>query len=497
MDGTTGSARASTGSRGLDEVLCGGLPVRRMYLVQGGPGVGKTTLSLQFLLEGARRGERCLYVTLSETRHELYAVAASHGWDVSKVDVYEMYAGEALAEDGDEENTLYLPAEVELGDRMKALLAEVDRVKPSRVVLDSSSELRLLAQSALRFRRQLLALKQRLVRRDCTILLLDSSTDAGDPLLHSLVHGVISMEQRAPLYGAARRRMRVVKLREVAFRGGYHDMTIDNDGVQVFPRLVAAEHRVAFPPARLTSGIAELDSMLGGGLDHGTSTLLLGPSGSGKSAMTNHYAFATATRGERVAIFAFDEGRDTLLARAASLGMDLEPHIASGHVTVQQIDPAELAPGEFSAVVRRAVERDGVRLVIIDSLNGYLHAMPEEHFLSAHLHELLSYLNQAGVVTIMVMAQHGVLGVMQAPIDLSYLADTVVLTRYFEAKGRVRKAISIMKKRSGAHEDIIREILFDQRGMRVGPPLSNFHGILTGVPIFAGENTDVLLGDDP
>ncbi|MET0342609.1 MAG: ATPase domain-containing protein [Polyangiales bacterium] len=496
MTGSAVSTRVSTGSAGLDEVLCGGLPVRRMYLLQGGPGVGKTTLSLQFLLEGLRRGECCLYVTLSETKAELLAVAASHGWDLSGIHIYEMYAGEALDEDADEDNTLYMPAEVELGERMKALLAEVDRVKPSRVVLDSSSELRLLAQSPLRFRRQLLALKQRLVRRDCTVYLLESSITPSDPMIHSLVHGVITIEQLSPLYGAERRRMRVVKLREVAFRGGYHDMTIEQDGVQVFPRLVAAEHRTTHPGGSFTSGVSELDAMIGGGLDQGTSTLLLGPSGSGKSAIASQYAVTTAARGEKVAMFAFDEGSDTLLRRSASLGMDIASHVEAGRILLQQVDPAELAPGQFSATVRRMVEHEGVRLVVIDSLNGYLHAMPEEQFLSAHLHELLSYLNQIGVVTILVMAQQGLLGSMEAPIDVSYLADTVVLTRYFEAKGRVRKAISVLKRRSGVHEDTIREIMFDKRGLRAGPPLSDFHGVLTGVPVLGIRDSEALLSQD-
>ncbi len=490
------SARLSTGSIGLDEVLSGGLPSQRMYLLQGGPGVGKTTLSLQFLLDGARVGERCLYVTLSETRHELYAVARSHHWDVDQIAIYEMYAGDALHEDEQDDNTLYMPAEVELGERMKLLLAEVDRVKPTRLVLDSCSELRLLAQSPLRFRRQLLALKQRLMRRNCTVLMLESATE-GDPLLHSLVHGVITMEQLSPLYGAERRRMRVVKLREVAFRGGYHDMTIGDDGVEVFPRLVAAEHHKPFTPSRISSNVPELDSMLGGGIDRGTSTLILGPSGSGKSAMANQYALASVERSEKVAMFIFDEVRNTLLARTKAIGIDLEPYVESGRLLLQQVDPAELAPGQFTSVVRRAVEQDGVRLVIIDSLNGYMHAMPEEQFLTAHLHELLSYLNQAGVATIMVMAQHGVLGPMNTPIDVSYLADTVVLTRYFEARGRVRKAVSVMKKRCGSHEDTIREMMLSETGIQVGPALSAFHGVLSGIPVFGGSETEELLGQEP
>lgn len=487
-----------TGIGGLDDVLCGGFPRNRLYLVQGDPGVGKTTLALQFLLEGARRNERCLYVTLSETHDELHAVARSHGWDLSPISVYEMSAAETLAMRDEEENTLYVPAEVELGERMQMLLAEVDRVRPHRIVLDSCSELRLLAQSPLRFRRQLLALKADLVRRNSTILLLENPTSVGgDPLLQSLVHGVIAMEQLSPLYGAERRRLRVVKLREVAFRGGYHDMAIkDEGGVVVFPRLVASEHRNTFKREPVSSSIAELDTLLGGGLDRGTSTLLMGPAGSGKSALANQYAVAAAERGERAVLYTFDEGLGTLFARARATGLRLEEHVRSGLIQVQQIDPAELSPGEFVAVVRRSIEQDNARVVVIDSLNGYLQAMPEEQFLTAQLHELLTYLRQHGVVAILVVAQHGFFGHMSAPIDVSYLADTVVLTRYFESAGRVRKAISVVKKRSGLHEDAIRELALGPDGVRVGPPLARFRGILSGVPTFdPGPNSDVLLSE--
>jgi len=480
--------RVATGIDGLDAVLCGGFPRDRIYLVQGDPGVGKTTLAIQFLRAGARAGEKCLYVTLSETRDELQAVARSHEWTLDGIDIYEMSAGEPSSRLSDEENTLYVPAEVELGERMKALLEQVDRVKPSRIVIDSCSELRLLAQSPLRFRRQLLALKEDLVRRRCTILLLENpSREEGDPLLQSLVHGVISMEQLSPEYGAERRRLRVVKLREVQFRGGYHDFIIQRaEGVTVFPRLVAAEHHTPFKREPVSSGVVELDALLGGGLDRGTATLIIGPAGSGKSALASCYAAAAAGRGEHVAMFTFDEGAGTLFGRAAALGMSLEPHVEAGRLTVQQIDPAELAPGQFSSAVLRAVERDDARMVVIDSLNGYLQAMPEEKFLTAQLHELLSLLRQRGVVAVMVVAQHGLLGNMRAPVDVSYLADSVVLTRYFEAGGRVRKAISVMKKRSGKHEDTIRELKMGPRGITVGPPLEAFRGVLSGVPTFVG-----------
>jgi circadian clock protein KaiC len=483
----------STGVAGLDAILRGGLPSNRMYMLQGDPGTGKTTLALQMLLEGVRRGEKGLYVTLSESPDELAAVARSHGWSLDQIVIHELSAADSGAPE-DEENTLYVPSEIELGERVQELLAEVDRVKPARIVIDSCSELRLLAQSALRFRRQLLALKAELVRRGSTVLLLDNPTDdGGNELIQSLVHGVIHMEQLSPVYGAERRRLRVLKLREMAFRGGYHDFVIRPDGIEVFPRLVAAEHHEPYERSPVSSGLPALDALLGSGLERGSSALIVGPAGSGKSALTTQYARAAAQRGERSAIFAFDEGEHTLLARSAGLGMDLTPYVADKLIMIQQVDPAEFSPGEFVDRVRSAVEKAGARVLVIDSLNGYLHAMPEEQFLLAHMHELLSYLRQQGVLTLMVVAQHGFLGSMTAPVDLSYLADSVLLTRYFEAQGRVRKALSVVKKRSGKHEDTIRELTLSSEGILVGPPLSDFHGVLTGVPILQGKMDRRLL----
>ncbi|HEY6877086.1 MAG TPA: ATPase domain-containing protein [Polyangiales bacterium] len=485
-------ARIATGTEGLDEVLCGGLPSARMYLVQGEPGAGKTTFALRFLLEGAKSGERGLYVTLSESARELHAVAHSHGWSLEGIHVFELSTEDDGAEF--EDNTLYVPAEVELGERMRALFAEVERVQPTRVVIDSCSELRLLAQGPLRLRRQLLSLKERLVRRGITLLLLETAGGrARDPLLQSLVHGVIQFEQLSPQYGAARRRLRVLKMREVDFRAGYHDMAMRRGGLEVFPRLVAAEHHAEFQPSLVQSGVPELDALLGGGFELGTSTLIIGPAGSGKSALAMQYAVALAERGERALMFSFDEGLAVMQRRARGLGMDIAPHLASGRLSLQQIDPAELSPGEFITRVRNEVARSDAKLVVIDSLNGYLHAMPEERFLTLQLHELFSFLRQRGALTLLLMAQHGIVGKIDGPVDVSYLADTVVLTRFFEAAGRVRKAISVVKKRTGGHEDTIREFKLSAAGLEVGPPLSDFRGVLSGVPQYDGPDGGALL----
>lgn len=481
--------RTRTGTPGLDDILHGGLIQHRLYLIGGAPGSGKTTLALQYLIEGAKAGEKCLYITLSETKEELTAGASSHGWSLEGIEIVELIA-EASELSGETQVTMYHPSEVELTETTNRVLQAVERAKPSRVVFDSLSEMRLLAQNSLRYRRQILALKQFFIGKQCTILLLDDQTAEGADLqLQSIAHGVISLEQLAPVYGAARRRLRVVKFRGSDYRAGFHDFSIGKGGVEIFPRLVAAEHSEPFKKGRISSGVTALDQLLGGGPDRGTSTLLMGPAGCGKSTIAVQYATAAAERGDHAVIFAFDESIETLMARTELLGIPFKRGSQAGQVRVDQIDPAELSPGEFAHRVRLAVERDGARVIVIDSLNGYLNAMPEERFLTAQLHELLSYLGRQGVTTLMVVAQQGLIGShMQSPVDTSYLADSVVLLRYFETAGMVKKAISVLKKRSGKHEESIRELYFDEKGIHLSEPLVRFRGILSGVPVeSAGE----------
>lgn len=476
--------RAAIGIEGLDDVLGGGLTVNRLYLAEGEPGSGKTTLAMQFLLEGVRRGESVLYVTLSETLEELRAVAESHGWSLEGVTVRELSATEANLRQ-DEQYTMFHPSEIELGETIKAILEEVERSQPVRVVFDSLSELRLLAGNALRYRRQILALKQFFAGRRCTVLLLDDMTSVDHDLqVQSIAHGVLMLEQLNPDYGAERRRLRVLKFRGVRFRGGFHDYIIRRGGLTVFPRLVASEHRMPATLERLPSGIEGLDALLGGGIERGTSTLLVGAAGTGKSTLAVKFAVAAVERGQRAAGFLFDENLHTLVERAESLGIGVKQHLASGRLALQQVDPAELSPGELTHALRHAVEVDRATVVVIDSLNGYLNSMPGERYLLVQLHELLSYLGQSGVATIMVSAHTGLIGAsMTATVDASYVADAVVLMRYFEAMGEVRQAISVVKKRGGAHERSIREFSMGDGRISVGPVLREFRGILTGVPV--------------
>ncbi len=479
--------RVSTGNAGLDDILGGGLDADRLYLLEGRPGTGKTTLALQYLLEGARRGETTLYISLSETERELRLVAHRHGWVIDGLEIFELVPAEASLDPG-RQLTVFHPSELELGETTRMIFERVAALDPTRVVFDSLSELRLLAQDPLRYRRQILAMKHFFTGRRCTVIVLDDLTSHADDLqLHSIAHGVILLEQHAIDYGAERRRLRVVKMRGIPFRGGFHDFAIRTGGLEVYPRLVAAEHTRTFAGELVSSGDAALDALLGGGLERGTNALLLGSAGVGKSSLALTYVVAAARRGERAVIYAFDEGRGTLEARASSLGLPLREGIEAGLIRVQQVDPAELSPGEFASLVRHAVEREGARIVVIDSLNGYLQAMPDERFLILQMHELLTYLGQMGVLTLPVLAQHGILGPVQTPVDLSYLSDAVLMLRYFEYKGEVRRAISVVKKRSGRHETTIREFRLTARGTSLGPPLRAFSGIFSGTPRYTGE----------
>jgi circadian clock protein KaiC len=488
----------ATGIAGLDDILGGGFTKDRLYLIEGNPGSGKTTLALQYLLHGVQHGEPGVYVALSETKVEVRDVARSHGWDLDGLHMVELVASEAELEP-DNQYTMFQPSELELGETTKVILSEIERTKPKRVVIDSLSEMRLLAQSPLRYRRQIIALKQFFIGRECTVFLLDDARLENNPKemmrLQTIAHGVVTLEQLSPEYGAERRRLRVGKLRGQQYRGGYHDFVIRRGGLDVFPRLVAAEHQDQPQRAVLRSGNAQLDALLGGGPQHGTSVVLLGPAGSGKSTVALQYARAAADRGERSAVFTFDERLETILERTAGLGLDIAPDLKAGRISVQPIDAAELSPGEFAHRVRAAVEGvDGnpaAKIVVIDSLNGYLQAMPEERFLIAQLHELLSYLGHRGVVTFLIVAQHGLVGNMHSPIDTTYLADTVVLFRFFEVAGEVKQAISVVKKRSGNHERTIRELALAADGIRVGEPLRDFQGILSGPVRVSVRNKDV------
>jgi len=480
--------RLSTGVEGLDDILHGGLGKGFLYLIEGNPGAGKTTLALQFLIEGARRGEKGLYLSLAESEAELRLVADSHGFDLQNVAICKISPPELAAQSG-QQYTVFQPAEVELADVLDTLLAKVREVNPSRVVIDSMSELRMLARDSLRYRRQVLSLKQFFEGRDCTTLLLDERfRDAQEIQVQTIAHGVITLEVLPREYGVTRRRMEVLKIRASNFREGYHDYIILKGGIRVFPRLVSGEHRGFDVLSEvLPSGLAELDSLFNGGVQRGTSTLISGPAGCGKSTLCAQFVQSAAQRGERGAIFTFDETRQSFVDRSLGLGLDLDPFLRHGVIHLEQVDPAELSPGEFVHRIRRGVEDQKWRIVVVDSLNGLMNSMSEERALTVQLHELLSYLNQVGVASFLVLAQHGLLGVaMTSPTDVSYLADNVLLLRYFEAAGEVRQAISVVKRRSGPHERSIRELLMRNGEVSIGEPLTNFVGVLTGTPQFTG-----------
>ncbi|MET0294419.1 MAG: ATPase domain-containing protein [Phenylobacterium sp.] len=481
-----------SGVPGLDHVLAGGYADSSFHLIEGTPGAGKTTLALQFLLDGKARGDRGLYITLSETRAELIRSGRTHGWDLSGIDIFELVPPELTLDPRQGQTVLYA-SDLELGETVDMVLKEIERVGPKRVVFDSVAEIRLLSQSPLRYRRQILAMKHFLANLGCTALFLDDMTqDVDTTSLHSLAHGVIRLNHSALQFGGDRRQLRVLKLRGREFKGGYHDFVIRRGGLIVYPRLIAAEHHRDYDDDRpVPSGLAELDRLLGGGLDRGTSTLIMGPSGAGKSSITLQYLTSALARGEKALLVAFDETRRVLLKRASGMGFSLEEAIASGALRLEHVDPAELSPGELAGLVREAVD-DGVGMVILDSLTGYQNAMPEETFLTLQTHELLTYLGQQGVVSILVLAQHGLVGPMQSSVDLTYISDTVILLRYFEAEGAIRRALSVMKKRTGVFEPTIREFLIEPSGLRVGETLTKFHGVLTGVPTYSGATSSLL-----
>lgn len=489
LNGRPGTHRLRTGIDGLDDILRGGFPQGHLYLIEGDPGTGKTTLALQFLLEGIRHGEMVLYVTLSESTEELRQVARSHGWVLEGLQIFEMIPPEDDLKP-EAQYTVFHPSEVELADTIASIMKRVDEVNPQRLVFDSLAELRMLARDPLKYRRQILALKRHLADRNTTVLLLDDRTSNShdDLQLQSIAHGVILLEGIGRDYGVRRRRIEIHKLRGSAFREGYHDYVIRTGGLDIFPRLIAAEHTPGFERKPVPSGLKELDDLLSGGIDTGTSTLLTGPAGCGKSTVSFHYAYSAARRGEKAMIFNFDEGSGTMLDRMRGLGLDPDPLLASGALQMQQIDPAEMAPGEFVSEVRNLVDHQNLRVLVIDSMNGLLNAMPTEQYLALQLHELFSYLGQQGIATIVTLAQAGVIGTaMHSPVDVSYLADTILLFRYFERAGQIRQAISVVKKRSGAHERTIRELFMEPGTLRVGKPLVDFEGVLTGVPKLIGQ----------
>lgn len=493
---TTTPGRVSTGIKGLDGILRGGLPENRLYLIEGQPGTGKTTMGLQFLLQGEARGEKGLYITVSESRDELIAVGKSHGWDLENLAIQDLtVANDALAKDS--HYTVFHPVEVELDETTKMIVEEIERVNPARVVFDSLADLRMLTSDSLRFRRQIYALKKFFTKKHCTVMLLDDFAEStANRQLDSIAHGVINLEYVPPEYGKQRHSLRVMKMRGVKFQSGTHDFNIETGGIIVFPRLAAPEEpKNGYQAGILESSSPEMEALLGG-LDYGTSTIITGPAGVGKSTFALMYAYNAAENGERAAAYIFDENIETIYKRMSALGLDLKKHVDAGRIELRKINLAELTPGELSYMISQEVEQYNTRVVIVDSVNGYLMTTPQERFLTRQFHELLGYLNRQGVVSLLIVGQYGLIGTMQTPVDMSYLADTVVLMRYFEADGEVRQAMSVLKKRTALHERTIREFRIGHGGITLGEPLSDFRGVLTGVPIYQGKSKDLMERDE-
>lgn len=489
--------RLSSGIEELDDVLGGGFPAGRLFLIEGPPGSGKTTLALQFLLAGAKKSEKGLYVTFSESEDEVRAVAESHDWTLDGISLQELSTlGGRLK--NEEQYTVFQPADVELSETVQRVIDDVRQVKPMRVVIDSLSEIRLVACDPLRYRRQILALKGILSECNCTVFFLEEHTvENPDLLMQSIAHGVVLLDKTQSEYGSVKRTLQVSKLRAGPSLEGSHDFVIRRGGLQVFRRLIASDS-LNGKPAKDTGGVLktnneELDRLTGGGVHWGTGVVLVGPAGTGKSTVGMQIVSAAAQKGYKTCAFLFDEAKATYIKRARNVDLEISSHLQQGIVEIHQVDPNEQSPGEFAYHLRKKVEDEGVRVVVIDSLNGYLTAMTSERFLLAQLHELLTYLNAHGVLTIMTTAQHGMLNTADTTsFELTYLADLVIQLRYFEAGGNVRKAISVIKNRLSAHETSIREFEITDKGLEIGAPLRQFEGILSGIPKFIGEPESLL-----